>query len=89
MVGPGGVAEEELGRPWKTMLETHGDWGRDGTMLVAVRYGRRRLVEVVRETQGLHYAAAAQAVKRFAAALEADREKFRIVARVRAKISLV
>jgi len=83
------AAEAELGRPWKTMLETHGDWGRDGTMLVAVRYGRRRLVEVVREIPGLQYAAAAQAVKRFAAALEGNREKSRFVARLRVKLSLV
>jgi hypothetical protein len=38
-------------------------------MHVAVRYGGLRLEEVVREVSGLRYQAAAEAVKRFEAAL--------------------
>ena len=35
------------------MAEDWGDWGRDGTIYVAVRHGRQRLVEVVRAVGGL------------------------------------
>jgi len=68
------------------MLETHGYGGLHGTLLVAVRCGQRRLVEVDREIPELQFAAAAPAVRRFAAALEDDREKSWSVARLRAKI---
>ena len=63
---------------WAELLVRHGDWGRDGAMYFAVRHGGQRLAEVVGQIPGLRYPAAAQAVKRFGAALEqeADRQRF-------------
>lgn len=81
------AAEAVLGRPWKTMVEAHGDWGRDGVMFVAVRFARYRLPEVVREIPGVRYGAAAQAVQRFAKSLESDSEKSRFVKRLRRQLS--
>ena len=57
--------ERILGRRWKDMTTTYGDWGRDGLLAVATRHLGWRLVEVVREVPGLGYAAAAQGIRRF------------------------
>lgn len=72
-------AEGLLGRRWHAMAEAWGDWGRDGTIYVAVRYGRHRLADVVRAVGGMQYAAAVQAVRRFAAGLPRDAAKGRFV----------
>jgi REP element-mobilizing transposase RayT len=72
-------AEALRGRPWSEMAEDWGDWGRDGTIYVAVRYGRQRLADVARAVGGLKYGAAAQAVRRFAAGLPKDAAKARFV----------
>jgi REP-associated tyrosine transposase len=55
----------------------------------AVRHGGLRLAEVVREAKGLRYQAAAQAVKRFAAALPKDAERRRFVLRLRRELSII
>ena len=73
-------------RSWAEMATGWGDWGRDGTMYVAVRYGRHRLAEVVRALEGLKYGAAAQAVRRFAAGLPQDAAKGRFVEALRRKL---
>lgn len=59
------TAEQLLGRKWDQMAEGYGDWGRDGTIAVATRALGWRLVEVVKELNGLGYATAAQGVRRF------------------------
>ena len=59
------LAQRVRGRSWKQMMKEHGDWGRDGTLYIAVRYGRHRLAEVVPSLEGLSYNAAAQAIRRF------------------------
>lgn len=58
-------AEKLLGRKWDQMAGSYGDWGRDGTIAVATRALGWRLVEVVKELNGLGYAAAAQGLRRF------------------------
>jgi hypothetical protein len=73
------AAEALRGRPWSKMVEDWGDWGRDGTMYVAVRHGGQRLADVVRGMGGVKYGAAAQAVRRFAAGLAQDAAKVRFV----------
>ena len=72
------LTERLRGRAWAELWVRHGDWGRDGAMYFAVRHGGQRLAEVVGQIPGLRYPAAAQAVKRFGAALEqeADRQRF-------------
>jgi hypothetical protein len=82
------VAEKLRGAPWASWAERHGDWGRDGLMHVAVRYGGLRLVEVMRHT-GMKYQAAAQAVKRFAEALEQDPDRKDFVARLKRQMSII
>ena len=84
-----GAAEELRRRPWKEMLEVHGDWGRDGTIYVAVRHGGHRLAEVVRSIPGLKYQAAAQAVKRFRESLEKHTERTQFVDRMRRRLSKI
>ena len=74
------AAEEVLGRSWSEMPGDRGDWGRDGAMYVAVRRGGHRLSDIVREVGGMTYGAGAQAVRRFAAATTADRDKAKFVA---------
>jgi len=81
-----GAAEELRGKPWAAMAEQWGEWGRDGTMYVAVRYGRHPLAEVVRAVGGLTYGAAAQAVRRFAAGLADDGAKRRFVEELRRRL---
>jgi hypothetical protein len=81
------VAAEALrGKRWSQMAESWGDWGRDGTIYVAVRYGQQRLVDVVRLAGGMKYGAAAQAVRRFAAGLAKDADKVRFVANMRRRL---
>ena len=75
------------GRPWSELLSAHGDWGRDGAMFYAVRYGGQRLAEVVAQVPGLKYPAAAQAVKRFGLALEKEGTRRRWVAELRRQLS--
>jgi hypothetical protein len=83
------AAVEARGRPWKEQLEAYGEWGRDGAIYVAVRYGGLRLAEVVRGVPGLKYMAAAQGMQRFAARLETDEEARRFVSRLRRTMSTV
>ena len=80
------AAEKIRGEPWKLWAERHADWGRDGVMYVAVRYGGMRLVEVVRQA-GMKYYAAAQAVRRFAQALADDPGRKKFVAKLRNAVS--
>jgi hypothetical protein len=40
------AAQQVAAGSWQQMQQSHGDWGRDGTMYVAVRYGGYRLAEV-------------------------------------------
>ena len=75
-------AEKIRGEPWDRWAERHGDWGRDGVMYVAVRYGGMRLAEVVGQV-GLKYQAAAQAVKRFGQAMGDDPKRKRFVSELR------
>ena len=81
------AAAEALRRKrWSQMAESWGDWGRDGTIYVAVRYGQQRLVDIVRLAGGLKYGAAAQAVRRFAAGLAKNPDKVRFVANMRRRL---
>ena len=59
------MAERVLDRSWAELMVGQRDWGRDGTMYLAVRYGGHRLAELVGHLGGLKYTAAAQAVRRF------------------------
>jgi putative transposase len=74
---------------WAEMLVRHGDWGRDGAIYFAVRHGRQRLAEVVRQMGGLRYQTAAQAVKRFGAALEKDPARQRFIADLKRQMSTI
>lgn len=74
-------------RRWAELMVRHGDWGRDGAIYFAVRYGRQRLAEVVRQMKGLRYQAAAQAVKRFGTALPKDAERLRFIAGLKRRLS--
>ncbi len=82
------AAEQIKGDHWDRWAERHGDWGRDGLMHVAVRYGGLRLAEVVRQT-GMKYQAAAQAVKRFREALAEDPARKVFVTKLKQGISLI
>jgi REP element-mobilizing transposase RayT len=81
------ATEKARGRTWDEMLVGHGEWGRDGAMYYAVRHGGHRLVEVVAQAGGLHYQAAAQAVKRFAARLEREANPRRFVEELKRQLS--
>ncbi|HXJ59089.1 MAG TPA: hypothetical protein VNU68_20720, partial [Verrucomicrobiae bacterium] len=81
------AAEQVSGGSWQQMQDRHGDWGRDGTMYVAVRYGGCRLAEVVRALAGLKYQAAAQAVRRFQVGLGKDAEKTRFVDKMKVRLA--
>ncbi len=81
------AAEALRGKRWAQMVESWGDWDRDGTIYVAVRYGQQRLADVVRLAGGMKYGAAAQAVRRFAAGLEKDADKVRFVEKMRRRLS--
>jgi putative transposase len=83
------AAEHALGRKWSDMVSTHGDWGRDGVLYVATRYGGYRLVEVVGEVPGLRYQAAAQGVRRFSRGLTNDPARERFVRKLRKKLSII
>ncbi len=74
---------------WEDWADRPGDWGRDGAMHVAVRYGGLRLTEVVRAVEGLRYQAAAQAVKRFSATLGQDAARQKFVSQLRRHLSLI
>jgi hypothetical protein len=76
-------AEVALGRGWSEMIDTHGDWGRDGLHYVATRYGGYRLAELVGKVKGLKYQAAAQGVRRFRQGLAEDAARRRFVSRLR------
>ena len=80
------AAEGLLRKRWAEMAQDWGDWGRDGTLYVAVRYGRQRLADVVRAMGGLEYGAAAQGVRRFASGLEKDAAKVRFVEGMKRKL---
>jgi len=80
------AAEKIKGGAWRDWAERHGDWGRDAAMYVAVRHGRMRLAEVVREV-GVKYQAAAQGVKRFGVLLATDPERQRFVAKLQKQLS--
>jgi len=80
------AAEALRGRRWAQMVESWGDWDRDGTIYVAVRYGQQRLADVVRLAGGMNYGAAAQAVRRFAAGLAKDAAKVRFVENMRRRL---
>ena len=80
------AAEGLRGKRWSEMAQDWGDWGRDGTLYVAVRHGRQRLADVVRAMGGLKYAAAAQGVRRFASGLGKDGAKVRFVEGMKRKL---
>jgi hypothetical protein len=83
------AAEKIRGESWAKWAERHGDWGRDGAIYVAVRYGGLRLAEVVGEV-GLKYQAAAQGIKRFARMLaENDQQRRRFVAKLKLQLSII
>ena len=76
-----------MGRTWREMKERHGDWGRDGAMYVAVRYGGYRLAEVVTEEGGIEYGAAAVAVRRFEKRAAKETSMQRFVEQMRRELS--
>jgi len=82
------AVEKIRDEPWKQWADRYGDWGRDGAMYVAVRYGGMRLPDVVRRV-GLKYQAAAQAMRRFAQALADDPERQRFVVKLRRALSII
>jgi hypothetical protein len=77
------AAEAGLGRKWSEMVTVHGDWGRDGVIYVATRYGGYRLAELVGEVPGLKYQAAAQGVRRFRHRMREDQALRSFVKRLR------
>jgi hypothetical protein len=77
------AAETISGRPWLEAVNLHGLWVRDAVLYTAVRHLGYRLVEVQRVMAGLKYAAAAQAVKRFALLLPKDKGRQAFVRRLR------
>ena len=81
------MAERVLDRSWAEMMEGHRDWGRDGTMYVAVRHGGHRLAELVDGLDGLKYTAAAQAVRRFGVRMGQDRAMGQFVNRMRRELA--
>lgn len=83
------ASEAGRGKPWADWADTYGDWTRDAAMYVAVRHGGMRLAEVVQRLGGIRYQAAAQAVKRFARALEKDPARRRWVADLRRQLSTI
>ena len=83
------ATETACGRRWSELVGRHGDWGRDGAMYFAVRHGGQRLAEVVKQVGGLRYQAAAQAVKRFGAALEQDAARRRFIAELKHQLSII
>ena len=83
------AAESILGRSWAEMAKRYGDWGRDGTMAVATRHLGWRLVEVVKQVQGLKYGTAAQGVGRFWRRAENQRELAGFALRLQAEMSNV
>jgi hypothetical protein len=80
------VAEKIKGEKWNRWVERHGDWGRDGVMYYAVRHGRLRLAEVVRQV-GMKYQAAAQGVKRFGQEMADDADRKRFVTKLSQQMS--
>jgi putative transposase len=83
------AAEAILGRPWSAMVTVHGDWGRDGVLYAATRYGGYRLAELINQVAGLRYQAAAQGVRRFRLGLGNDSAKERFLAKLRSKLSII
>jgi REP element-mobilizing transposase RayT len=83
------AAEALLGGKWGELMERHGDWGRDGTMAVAVRYLGWRMAEVVRQVPGVNYAAVAQGIRRFWRRAETEPARAQFTRRLRAKMSNV
>ncbi len=82
------AAEKIRGEAWEKWAQRHWDWGRDGVMYVAVRYGGLRLTEVARRV-GMKYQAAAQGVKRFGQMLADDPERTHFVSKLQCKISTI
>ena len=83
------ATEEFKGEAWKKWRDRYGDWGRDGAMYAATRFGGLRLAEVTRAVEGLRYQTAAQGVKRFAQALPGDPIRQRFIATVRRTLSML
>ena len=83
------AAEAELKRKWEDLAARHGDWGRDGILYVATRYGGYRLAELLEEMPELKYQAAAQGVRRFRLGLRADPAKERFVNRLKKQLSII
>ena len=83
------AAESLLGRKWEEMAARYGDWGRDATMAVAARHLGWRLAEVVRQEEGVNYAAAAQGIRRFWQQAETRPELARFARRLRDRMSIV
>jgi len=81
------AAELALGRKWGDLLAAHGDWGRDGTVYVAVHRGGMRLPEVLPYLPGLKYQALAQGIKRFKSALATDPQRRKFVSQIQAELS--
>ena len=83
------AAEGELGRKWPEMTAAYGDWGRDGVLYVATRYGGYRLAELMGELPEMKYQAAAQGVRRFRLGLKDDPAKERFVNRLKKQLSTI
>jgi hypothetical protein len=83
------AAEALLGGKWEEWAERRGDWGRDGTMAVAVRHLGWRMAEVVRQVPGVNYAAVAQGIRRFWRRAETDPARAQFARRLRGKMSNV
>lgn len=79
--------EQVLGRPWQEMMKSYGDWGRDGAIHVAVRYGGYRLAEVVAELGGIEYGTAAQGVRRFERRTQKEKSLQQFVLRMRRELA--
>lgn len=82
------LAETALGRHWNELLTLHGNWGRDGTIYVAVHHGAHRLSELVPQIEGLEYAAAGKAIERFGHQLKNDPERQKFVETMKRRLAI-
>ena len=62
--------EGAKGEKWGQFSQRHGDWGRDGGLWLARKWGRYGLRELGELAGGMDYAAVGQAVSRFGKRLE-------------------
>jgi hypothetical protein len=83
------ATEELRGRKWPELLTAYGEWGRDGAIYVAVRFGGLRLAEVLPSIPGLKYQAAAQGVKRFREQIPRNPDRSRFVEEMRRRLSKI